>query len=178
MLVWASGGVPGSKGGNGMKDRYALARYNGRARGYSDFSQLFATNPIRRALITILVSVTLIVVPLALPGGNVRAVLELITVWFGVTSIVLCTPILIWCSAEEAWRWLQRRLWPTIDQLDLSPRTHNLLRRHGFITIASVERVSDSTLLLLSNMDARAVHEIRRGINVWRYLRWQANGFR
>jgi hypothetical protein len=167
-----------SEGGSDMKDRYALARYNGRARGYSDFSQLFAINPIRRALITILVGLALIAAPQVLPGGNLRTVLQLITVWFGATSIIMCTPILIWCSMEEAWRWLQRRLWPTIDQLDLSPRTQNLLRRHGFITIVSVERVSDSTLLLLSNMDTRTVHEIRRGINIWRYLRWQANGFR
>jgi hypothetical protein len=161
-----------------MKDRYALARYNGRARGYSDFSQLFAVNPLRRALATILVSLALIAAPLALPGGNVRAVLQLITVWFGATSIIMCTPILIWCSVEEAWRWLQRRLWPTIDQLGLSPRTHNLLRRHGYVTIASVERASDSTLLLLSNMDGQAVREIRRSVNVWRYLRWQEAGFR
>jgi hypothetical protein len=161
-----------------MKDRYALARYNGRARGYSDFSQLFAVNPIRRALATILVSLALITAPLALPGGNVRTVVQLITVWFGATSIIMCTPILIWCSMEEAWRWLQRRLWPTIDQLGLSPRTHNLLRRHGYVTIASVERASDSTLLLLSNMDGQAVREIRRSVNVWRYLRWQEAGFR
>jgi hypothetical protein len=161
-----------------MKDKYAPARYNGRARGYSDFSQLFAINPIRRALATILVSLTLIAAPQALPGGNVRTVLQLLTVWFGATSIIMCVPILIWCSVEEAWRWLQRRLWPAIDQLDLSPRAHSLLRRHGFITISSVERASDSTLLLLSNMDTRTVHEIRRSINVWRYLRWQERGFR
>ena len=161
-----------------MKDRYALTRYNGRARGYSDLNDLFAINPIRRSLGTIVASLVLISAPLALPNGEFRTLFLLIAVWFGATSIVMCTPILIWCSAEEAWRWLQRQLWPTIDQLDLSPRAHNLLRRHGYVTIASVERTPDSTLLLLSNMDSRTVHEIRRRISIWRYLRWQETGFR
>jgi hypothetical protein len=37
--------------------------------------------------------------------------------------------------------------------------------------------VPDAMLLLLSNMDARGVHEIRRAIAVWKYRRWQEKGF-
>ncbi len=103
---------------------------------------------------------------------------ELVTGWFGLTGLVICTPIFLISLAEEGWHMLERRIWPTIDQLDLSPRAHNLLRRHGFVTIASVERTSDPSLLLLSNMDARALQEIRRGISLWRYRRWQEGGFR
>ena len=35
----------------------------------------------------------------------------------------------------------------------------------------------DDGLLLLSNMDARSVREIRRAITLWKYRRWQENGF-
>ena len=58
-----------------------------------------------------------------------------------------------------------------------APRAANLLRRHGFETIAQVERTPDSTLALLSNMDASAIREIRRAVSIWRYQRWQARGF-
>ena len=85
---------------------------------------------------------------------------------------------MIWSLLEEVWQWCQRRIWPTIDQLDLSPRARNLLRRHGFVTIASVEQTPDPTLLLLSNMDTRTLHEIRRGVNLWHYRHWQERGFR
>lgn len=146
--------------------------------GHSDLGYLFAVNPIRRALAVILVSLGLIGGPLLLPPGDARTVLLLFGVWFGVTGVVMCLPILLWCSIEEAWAWLQRRLWPTVESLDLSPRARNLLRRHGFVTIASVERMPDASLLLLSNMDRRALREIRRSISLWRYRRWQEGGFR
>jgi hypothetical protein len=45
------------------------------------------------------------------------------------------------------------------------------------VTIASVEEAPDAALLLLSNMDARALREIRRAISLWRYRRWQERGF-
>jgi hypothetical protein len=31
--------------------------------------------------------------------------------------------------------------------------------------------------MLLPNMDPRALHEIRRAINIWKYQRWQEAGF-
>lgn len=97
--------------------------------------------------------------------------------WLAVAGIVFVTPIFIWCVVEEAWKALQRRRWPRIDELDLSPRAHNLLRRHGYESIDSVERAPDTSLLLMSNMDQRTVHEIRRAISLWRYQRWQEKGF-
>ena len=51
-------------------------------------------------------------------------------------------------------------------------------RSGSIVTIASVEQTPDTTMLLLSNMDQRALHEIRRGISLWRYRRWQERGFR
>jgi hypothetical protein len=109
--------------------------------------------------------------------GDAQMAVEIVAGWFGLTGLIICTPILLWSLAEEGWRILERRLWPTIEDLELSPRAYNLLRRHGFVTIASVERTSDTSLLLLSNMDGRALHEIRRGVNLWRYRRWQERGF-
>ena len=35
----------------------------------------------------------------------------------------------------------------------------------------------DEALMMLSNMDARTVREIRRAINLWQYRRWQEAGF-
>ncbi len=162
-----------------MKDLYVLQRYQlCAAPGSSDVGNLFAVNPIRRSIAVILSSVAMIVAPLALLRGESQTMALILTTWFGVTGIVMCTPILIWCLVEEVWTWCQRRIWPTVDQLDLSPRARNLLRRHGFVTIASVEQTPDIALLLLSNMDSRALHEIRRSISLWRYRRWQESGFR
>ncbi len=161
-----------------MRDHYVLQRYQFRTNpGSSDVGNLCAVNPIRRSLAVILTSVGMIAAPAALLRGEWQTIALIVATWFGVTGIALCTPILIWCLVEEAWGWCQRRLWPTVEQLDLSPRARNLLRRHGFVTIASVEQASDGALLLLSNMDARAVQEIRRSISLWRYRRWQENGF-
>lgn len=153
--------------------RYAT-RYHG---GGSDLGDIFAVNPIRRSATMIAVSVALIALPLLTLEGDSRMAVEIVTGWFGCTGLIMCTPILILSLLEEGWRVLQRRIWPTIEQLDLSPRAYNLLRRHGFVTIVSVERAADPSLLLLSNMDARTLHEIRRSISVWRYRRWQERGF-
>jgi hypothetical protein len=161
-----------------MRDPYVMHRYGGRLNtSQSDLGDIFAVNPIRRSLVAIAASLALIVLPLVLLRGDAALAVELVTGWFGFTGLVMCTPILIWSLLEEGWRILQRRLWPTIEELDLSPRARNLLRRHGFVTIASVEDTPDTSLLLLSNMDARAVQEIRRSVNLWRYRRWQERGF-
>lgn len=145
--------------------------------GHSDLGDIFAVNPIRRSFAVILTCAALIGLPLLLLQGEVEMAVELVTGWFGFTGLLLCTPILIWSLLEEGWHLLQRRLWPTIELLDLSPRAYNILRRHGYVTIVSVEQTSDASLLLLANMDGRAVHEIRRSINLWRYRRWQERGF-
>jgi len=109
--------------------------------------------------------------------GDSRALVLIGTGWLAATGIIMCTPIVIWCLIEEAWRYVHRRITPPLDVLDLSPRARNLLRRHGFETIRAVDETSDSTLALLSNMDQRAIREIRRSISIWKYQRWQERGF-
>jgi len=139
---------------------------------------LFSINPIRRSVGAIAVCVALIVLPLFVLHGDTQQAVGLLTSWIGLTGLILCIPVLIISLLEEGWQRLQRRIWPTVDQLDLPLRHHNLLRRHGFVTIASVEEAPDAALILLSNMDARALREIRRAISLWRYRRWQERGFR
>lgn len=141
-------------------------------------SGLFAVNPIRRSLGALVLSVALLVAPLLLPAGDTQTAVLLVTIWFGSGGIFISLPILVFSLLEGAWDRCQRRLWPTIDDLELSPRARHLLRRHGFVTIPSVEQTHDSTLLLLANMDGRILREIRRSINLWRYRRWQEGGFR
>jgi hypothetical protein len=162
-----------------VRDPYLSHRYGMRVSGgQSDLGDLFAVNPIRRSAAVIAISLIGVIAPLWLLHGDAQTAVLLITGWLGSTGVVLCTPILIWSLLEEAWLRCQRRLWPTVDQLDLSPRAHNLLRRHGFVTITSVEQTPDQALLLLSNMDGRTLHEIRRGVSLWHYRRWQERGFR
>jgi hypothetical protein len=162
-----------------VRDPYLAQRYGGRlTSSHSDLGDLFAINPIRRSFGTIVVCLLMIALPLLTLQGEARMAVEIVTGWFGLTGLIICTPIFLWSLGEEGWRLLERRLWPTIEELELTPRAHNLLRRHGFVTIASVERAPDTTLLLLSNMDTRALHEIRRGVGLWRYRRWQERGFR
>jgi hypothetical protein len=146
--------------------------------GHSDLGDLFSVNPIRRSLGVIVASITMMLLPPMFLAGPAQAAALIVALWFGITGLILCIPILIWSVIEEIWHRCQRRLWPTVEQLDLSPRAHNLLRRHGFVTITSVEQTPDTTMLLLSNMDHRALHEIRRSISLWRYRRWQERGFR
>lgn len=159
-----------------MGDRYVTYRYG--LGGRSDLGDLFSINPVRRSFIALISSALLIILPLLLLRGAAQQAVEIVTGWLGLTGLVLCTPIFVISVLEEGWRLLQRRIWPTIDELQLSPRAYNLLRRHGFVTIVSIERTPDVALLLLSNMDQRAVQEIRRSINLWRYLRWQEREFR
>jgi hypothetical protein len=61
--------------------------------------------------------------------------------------------------------------------LEVSPRIRHILTRHGYDAIAVVEAAPDAALLLLSNMEARDVRELRRAISLWRYREWQERGF-
>jgi hypothetical protein len=91
--------------------------------------------------------------------------------------VAIAVPVLVWSVIEWAARECRHRLSPGLDQLSLSPRLRHVLQRHGYDTIADVERTSDVTLLLLSNSTARDVHELRRAIFLWKYRRWQEKGF-
>ena len=156
------------------RDMYQKTRYA--AIGGSD-TDVFAVNPIRRSFFISLVSWSIVLVPILLLDGDVQATMLIGLGWLGAAGIVFVTPILFWSLAEAGWGRVRWRLSPTIEDLDLSPRAYNLLRRHGFETITSVEATPDVSLMLLPNMDPRALHEIRRAISIWKYRRWQEAGF-
>lgn len=143
----------------------------------SECSDLFAVNPLRRSLTIVGVCLAMLLGPAYLLEGDTRALFLIGGGWLAATGIIMCTPIVIWCLVEEAWRFVSRRINPPIEELDLSPRAYNLLRRHGFESIESVIQTPDASLALLSNMDARAIREIRRAVSIWKYRRWQERGF-
>ena len=136
----------------------------------------FAINPVRRSFGLVLVSGLVVFGPLAL-GGAVATTVMLSVGWLAVTGLVMGVPILLWSLAEEGLRMLRRRLQPTVDLLDISPRVIHVLHRHGYETIAEVDQTADATLLMLSNMDPRGLREVRRAISLWKYRRWQERGF-
>lgn len=156
------------------REMYQQARYS--AVGVSE-TDVFAVNPIRRSFMISFVCWSLILVPILALEGDLQASLLIGFGWIAAAGIVFVTPIFIWSLAEEAWARVRWRVSPTIEDLDLSPRAYNLLRRHGFDSISSVDLTSDVSLMLLPNMDQRALHEIRRAINLWKYRRWQEAGF-
>jgi hypothetical protein len=138
---------------------------------------LFAVNPVRRSAIISFGSWALLVVPAVFLRGDLQALLLIGFGWMAAAGVVFVTPIFFWSIAEVIWRSYRRRKHPGIDELDISQRVFNLLNRHGFETIEHVDRTPDSSLLLLSNVDARTLHSIRRAVNIWKYQRWQDRGF-
>ncbi len=154
---------------------YAGGGYRGGVGG-SDVVDPFAINPIRRSFAVVTVSALVVFGPL-LVGGTFATTVLLSVGWLAVTGLVMGTPILIWSLVEEGWRLIDRRLRPSVDLLDLSPRVAHILLRHGFESIEAVDRAPDATLLLLSNMDSRGLREVRRAISLWKYRRWQEQGF-
>ena len=140
-------------------------------------NDIFAVNPVRRSAWIVGISWAIILVPAWLMSGEAQALILIAFGWLAMTGIIMVTPILIWCLIEEAVKLIRCRTSPPVELLDLSPRAANLLRRHGFESIARVEATSDASLALLSNMDPSAIREIRRAISIWRYQRWQERGF-
>jgi hypothetical protein len=137
----------------------------------------FMVNPLRRSLIAIAVSGAIVVGPPLFLSAD-HAALVLVSVgWLAMAVLVLSLPVLLIALVEQLYRAVSRRIHPSVDDLELSPRVRNLLRRHDFSTIASLDRTSDASLLLLSNFDARAVQEVRRAVSLWKYRRWQEAGF-
>lgn len=143
----------------------------------SQGNDLFSVNPLRRSAAIVAGSWAMILGPIFLLDGERQSLFLAAFGWLAATGIIMVTPILVWCLIEELVRAIRRRVHPTLDLLDLSPRAANLLRRYGFETIASVEQTDDASMLMLSNMDARTLREIRRTISIWRYQRWQERGF-
>jgi hypothetical protein len=172
-----------SSGGGGASSTRYRQSYRGaldlrtNTGGSGSYNDIFAVNPLRRSFYIVATSWALLLGPAFLLHGDLRALLLIGGGWLAATGIIMCTPILIWCLIEELVRAIKRRVTPPITELDLSQRAHNLLRRHGFETIDEVDRTADASLMLLSNMDARALREIRRAVSIWKYARWQSRGF-
>lgn len=140
-------------------------------------SDIFAVNPLKRSAIIAGGCWSMVLIPILFFKGDLQATALIAGGWLAAAGIVFVTPIFFWSLAEAGWERIRWRVSPTIEDLELSPRAYNLLRRHGFETITSVDLTPDVSLMLLSNMDARALHEIRRSISIWKYLRWQEKGF-
>ena len=136
----------------------------------------FAVNPIRRSAALVAASAAVFFGPL-LVGGSDASGAMLAGGWVGVMGLALGVPVLALSLVEAGWERLRDRLRPSVDQLDLPPRLIHLLRRHGYDSIAVVERSPDAALLMLSNMDARGLREVRRAVSLWKYRRWQEQGF-
>lgn len=136
----------------------------------------FARDPIRRSTLLVVVAGAVFFGPLAI-GGDAGAMVLLMGGWLGLLGLAIGLPVLALSLIEWAYGRLCRRLRPGVDELPVPVRVVNLLRRHGYDSIAAVERAPDGALLLLSNMTARDVREVRRAVSLWRYRRWQERGF-
>jgi hypothetical protein len=136
----------------------------------------FQVHPIRRSAATVVGCALVVGGPMLISPAAVQAVM-LSVGWMALAGLIFAVPVLVWSVIEWAARECRHRLSPGLDQLSLSPRLRHVLQRHGYDTIADVERTSDVTLLLLSNSTARDVHELRRAIFLWKYRRWQEKGF-
>lgn len=136
----------------------------------------FAVNPIRRSLILVLSCSGIVFIPW-LFGEEIATTIMLSVGWLAMTGLVIGLPVLAMSLIEEAVRSVRRRLRPPIEQLEITPRVAHILYRHGYESIEEVDRTPDAALFLLSNMDNRGVREIRRAISVWKYRRWQEQGF-
>ena len=158
-----------------MTGRGQLAGYRAIGVG-SDLPDPFAEQPVRRSAGLVLVSSLIVFAPLLI-GGPVGTTILLSAGWLGLTGLVMGLPILAWSLAEEGWNMLQRRRHPPVDALDISPRVAHILYRHGYEAIRDVDLASDDVLMCLSNMDRRGLHEVRRAVSLWKYRRWQEQGF-
>jgi hypothetical protein len=136
----------------------------------------FAVNPIRRSAALVVGCAAVVFVPW-LFGEELATTVMLSVGWLAMTGLVIGLPVLLLSLGEEAVREIRRRLRPTVDQLEITPRVAHILIRHGYESIDEVDRSPDAALLLLSNMDNRGIREIRRAIALWKYRRWQEQGF-
>ena len=136
----------------------------------------FAVNPVRRSAGLVAAGAATFLGPL-LVGGETGTTAMLAGGWLGMIGLAIGIPVLVLSLLEAGWDAVRRRLHPPVEQLDLPPRLTHVLRRHGYDSIAAVERTPDAALLLLANMDPRGLREVRRAVALWRYRRWQDAGF-
>jgi hypothetical protein len=144
--------------------------------GTGHLADPFAVNPIRRSSTLVFGCAAIVFVPWFV-DDEVATTVMLSVGWLAMTGLVIGLPVLLLSLVEEGVRFARRRLRPTVDQLEVTPRVAHILLRHGYESIDEVDRAPDAALLLLSNMDARGLREIRRAIALWKYRRWQEHGF-
>ena len=144
--------------------------------GTGHLADPFAVNPIRRSFALVSFCCGVLLGPFLVSAGFGTLVMLSIG-WIAAAGFVLGLPVLVWSLGEYLVLAIRRRIRPTVDQLDISPRVAHILFRFGYEEIDLVDQASDSELMHLSNMDARALRELRRAIAVWKYRRWQERGF-
>lgn len=142
----------------------------------TNISDPFATDPVRRSATVVAICLAIILSAI-LTNDEIGTAILLSFGWVAAIGLVFCVPILIWSAIEEGIAIIRRRLHPRLDVLDLTPRVLHILHRHGFETIVSVDRTSDSQMMMLANIDERDLQQIRRAISLWKYARWQEKGF-
>ncbi len=165
---------PGSN--HAMSSRFSYSRDRSALYRGSHLDDPFAINPIRRSATIVVLSAVTLFGPFMI-SPDVGEGMMLSVGGLALTGLIFCVPILIWSVIEEIVRMMQRRMHPPVEALDLHARIVHNLQRHGYATIRAVDREVDTSLLLLSNMELADVREIRRAINLWKYARWQAQGF-
>lgn len=136
----------------------------------------FAVNPIRRSAILVVASAIVFFGPLMFGGPN-GALAVIAGGWLGLVGLAIGIPVLLLSLGEAGYQLLIEEMRPSVHRLDLSPRLQNILVRHGYSAISTIEATPDPVLLLLSNMEVRDVRTVRRAISLWRYQEWQAKGF-
>jgi hypothetical protein len=144
--------------------------------GTGSLADPFAEHPIRRSFFLVTTCALTMIVPWFI-GETAMTTVMLSVGWLAVAGLVMGVPILIWSLAEAAYATIRAKLHPSVDQLDISARLKHLLVRHGYDTISQVEETSDAALMLLSNMDAKGLRDIRRAVAIWKYRRWQERGY-
>ncbi len=144
--------------------------------GASRLPDPFAEHPIRRSATVVAACALTVTVPFLINDTLGTAVMLSVGI-FAVAGLVFVTPILVWSLIEAALLLLRRHIYPDVEQLDLPPRVTHILRRHGITSIRATEHTADDALLAFSNLEPRDVHAIRRAIRLWKYRRWQEQGF-
>jgi hypothetical protein len=144
--------------------------------GTGSLADPFAVNPIRRSFALCVACIAALVVPWLISDAAMTAAMLSIT-WLAITGLVFGVPVLVWSLFAAGIKLAKAQMLPSVDELDLTPRVKHLLQRYGYDTIDELESETDAALLMLSNLDQRGVREIRRAIALWRYRRWQDQGF-
>jgi hypothetical protein len=144
--------------------------------GTGHLADPFAVNPIRRSFGLVTFCILVLAGPFLI-SESFGTLVMLSIGWIAAAGFVLGLPVLLWSVGEYLVIAIRRRICPTVDQLDISPRVAHILFRFGYEEIDLVDQASDGELMHLSNMDARSLRELRRAIAVWKYRRWQERGF-